>query len=187
MRHRKQGRKLNRTGAHRLAMLRNMTCNLFNQSADEGKPRRITTTIPKAKETRRMAEKAITLGKRGTLHARRQALALLQNKRVVKTLFEDIAPLYIDRPGGYTRIMRLEKWRLGDGADLCYLELVGEPLEAKASASEPIAPRRVSEEPEAEGAQTEEAEAADDEGAEAVDEVEVEEEPGDEETKPESE
>jgi len=140
MRHRKKGRKLGRTSAHRKAMLRNMVCNLFSVEAGEDQPRRVTTTIPKAKEARRLAERAITLGKRGTLHARRRALSLLQNKRVVKALFEVIAPLYTDRNGGYTRILRLPKWRLGDGTDLCYFELVGEAVQP--TAAEPVAPRR---------------------------------------------
>ena len=139
MRHRKQGRKLGRTAAHRRAMVRNLICNLFLTTPGDDQPRRVTTTLPKAKEARRLAERVITLGKRGTLHARRRALALLQNKRVVKLLFEEIAPVYNDRPGGYTRILRLPKWRLGDGADLCYFELVAEPLEA--AAAEPVAPK----------------------------------------------
>jgi large subunit ribosomal protein L17 len=141
MRHRKQGRKLNRTSAHRKAMLRNMACDLLLAAAKEDQPRRVTTTIPKAKEARRVAERAITLGKEATLHARRRALALLGSKRAVKVLFEDIAPLYNDRNGGYTRIVRLAKSRLGDGTDLCYLELVAEAVTAKPEAGEPVAPR----------------------------------------------
>jgi large subunit ribosomal protein L17 len=179
MRHRKQGRKLNRTSSHRIAMLRNMACNLFLQESSEDKPRRITTTVPKAKEARRIVERAITLGKRGTLHARRQALALLRSKRVVKSVFEDIAPLYNDRPGGYTRILRLAQSRRGDGADLCYFELVAEPLEARPSTQEPVAPRRVTEEPEAE--------AVEDEAEQQDEEPEDQELSGDEETKPETE
>jgi large subunit ribosomal protein L17 len=148
MRHRKSGRKLNRTGAHRTAMLRNMVASLFTVEAKEGQPRRVTTTLPKAKEARRLAERLITLGKKGDLHARRRALSLLQKKKVIKTLFEDIAPLYKDRPGGYTRILRLTKHRLGDGADLCFLELVSGPVEAAAKPAEPVAPRRAEAKPE---------------------------------------
>jgi large subunit ribosomal protein L17 len=168
-------------------MLRNMACNLFLQETSDDRPRRITTTVPKAKEARRIVERAITLGKRGTLHARRQALALLRSKSVVKTVFEEIAPLYNDRPGGYTRILRLAQSRRGDGADLCYFELVAEPLEAKPSAQEPVAPRRVTEEPEADEAVDKDAEAVEDEAAEQDEEPEDQELSGDEETKPETE
>ncbi|MFW6161169.1 MAG: 50S ribosomal protein L17 [Planctomycetota bacterium] len=164
MRHRKKGRKLNRTPAHRKAMVRNMVCNLLRVQPQGDEPRRVTTTVPKAKEARRLAERAITLGKRGTLHARRRALALLQSKAVVKTLFEDIAPLYNDRHGGYTRILRLPVSRRGDGADLCYLELVSEPLEEKPV--EPVAPKVTAQAP-ATGAP--EAEPEDDAAAEAAD------------------
>jgi len=143
MRHRKQGRKLNRTGEGRRALFRGLVANLFTVEPKEGAPRRIRTTIPKAKEARRLAERLITLGKRGTLHARRRALALLPSKRIVKTLFEDIAPLYKDREGGYTRVLRLTQHRVNDGADLCYLELVSGPVEPAAEAAEPAAPRRV--------------------------------------------
>jgi len=141
MRHLKKGRKLGRTAAHRKAMLRNLVCNLFlAQPKGEG-PRRVTTTIPKAKEARRVAERAITLGKRATLHARRRAVALLGSKRVVKLLFEELAPLYSGRDGGYTRVIRLARARVGDGADLCYFELVSGPVEAKKKAAEPVAPK----------------------------------------------
>ena len=149
MRHRKEGRKLNRTAAHRKAMLRNLVCSLFLlEPKKEGAPRRVTTTVPKAKEARRVAERAITLGKKATLHARRQALALLANKRAVKTLFEDIAPLFSSRNGGYTRILRLTKTRVGDAAPLCYLELVSEPVAPAGKAAEPVAPK-VAEAPQA--------------------------------------
>ena len=141
MRHRKQGRKLGRTAAHRRAMVRNLVCSLMLAEPEGDGPHRITTTLPKAKEARRLAEKIITLGKRGTLHARRRALALLGDKAIVKLVFEEIAPLYNGRPGGYTRILRLPASRRGDGADLCYLELVAEELEAAAGAEEPVAPR----------------------------------------------
>ncbi|MBM4037432.1 MAG: 50S ribosomal protein L17 [Planctomycetes bacterium] len=143
MRHRKGGKQLSRTDAHRKAMLRNLVCSLFLTEPEEGMPRRVTTTVPKAKQARRLADRAVTLGKRGTLHARRQALALLANKGVVKRLFEDVAPLYTGRNGGYTRIVRLAKHRIGDGADLCYLELVSA---AGQKPAEPVAPK-VTQEP----------------------------------------
>jgi len=120
-------------------MLRNLVSSLFLLEPKEGTPRRVTTTVPKAKEARRLAEHAITLGKRGTLHARRQALALIPRKEVVKTLFGDIAPQYSDRNGGYTRIVRLAKARIGDASELCYLELVSGPAGAKPG--EPVAPK----------------------------------------------
>jgi len=140
MRHRKGGKQLSRTDAHRRAMLRNLVCSLLNAEPKEGLPPRVTTTVPKAKVARRVADRAITLGKRGTLHARRQALALLSNKAVVKALFETVAPIYSDRNGGYTRIVRLAKSRVGDRAELCYLELVSEAA-AGQKAGEPVAPK----------------------------------------------
>lgn len=109
-------RKLGRPTAHRKAMLRNQTTDLLREG-------RITTTITRAKETRRMAEKMITLGKRGDLHARRQALAYIYDEDVVTQLFDQIAPKYADRNGGYTRILRLGQ-RQGDTAEMVFLELV---------------------------------------------------------------
>jgi large subunit ribosomal protein L17 len=141
MRHRKTGKQLSRTDAHRKAMLRNMVCSLFITEPDENRPRRVTTTVPKAKMARRVAEHAITLGKRGTLCARRRALALLVNKAAVKHLFETVAPLYAERVGGYTRIVRLSKSRVGDGSELCYLELMPEGAPAGQKAGEPVAPK----------------------------------------------
>lgn len=116
MRHRKYTFKIGRTSAHRKALLANAVCSLFEAG-------RITTTVPKAKEIRRLAEKMITLGKRGTLHDRRLAIARLKQTGTVGLLFADIAPRYHDRTGGYTRIMRLGQ-RLGDAAETCILELV---------------------------------------------------------------
>ena len=116
MRHRKAGRKLNRTTSHRFMMLRNMVTSLFEHE-------RIETTEAKAKEVRGLAEKMITLGKDGQLHARRQALAFIIDKKVVEKVFIDLAPRYADRPGGYTRVIKLGP-RLGDGASLARLELV---------------------------------------------------------------
>ena len=109
-------RKLGRDSAHRKAMLRNLVTDLLREG-------RITTTEKRAKEARRMAEKMITLGKRGDLHARRRALAYIYDESVVTRLFEEIAPEYDERPGGYTRILRLGP-RSGDGAEEVYLELV---------------------------------------------------------------
>jgi len=117
MRHRKAGRKLGRTTAHRSAMLRNMVTSLFEHE-------RIVTTVPKAKEARRIADKMITLAKRGDLHARRQAYAFIRSRDVVAKLFDDLQAQYSDRQGGYTRIIRTGT-RHGDAAPMAILELVG--------------------------------------------------------------
>ena len=109
-------RKLGRPTAHRKAMLRNQVTDLLREG-------RITTTITRAKETRRMAEKMITLGKRGDLHARRQVLAYIYDEDVVTELFDNIAPKYAERSGGYTRILKLGQ-RRGDTAEMVFLELV---------------------------------------------------------------
>jgi len=116
MRHRKAGRKLGRTSSHREAMLRNMVTSLLEQE-------RIVTTVPKAKEARRVAEQMITLGKRGDLHARRQALSYIRSKDVVAKLFDELSSQYADRQGGYTRIIRTGN-RAGDAAPMAILELV---------------------------------------------------------------
>lgn len=110
--HRKLGFKTD----HRVAMLRNMTASLI----EHGK---IVTTVTRAKELRKVAEKMITLGKRGDLHARRQALAYLYKKESVYKLFEEVAPKYQDRNGGYTRILKMGP-RRGDGAEMAIIELV---------------------------------------------------------------
>ncbi len=109
-------RKLGRPTDHRKAMLRNQVTSLLRNG-------RIETTLHKAKETQRMAERMITLGKRGDLHARRQALAYIYDKEVVKELFEEIAPKYAERNGGYTRVLKLGP-RRGDAAEMAILELV---------------------------------------------------------------
>jgi len=109
-------RKLGITTDHRVAMLRNMTGNLINNG-------RIVTTVTRAKELRRVAERMITLGKRGDLHARRQALAYIYDKNAVYKLFEEVAPKYKERNGGYTRILKMGP-RRGDGAELAIIELV---------------------------------------------------------------
>ena len=109
-------RKLGRESAHRKAMLRNLVTDLLREG-------RIQTTEHRAKEARRQAEKMITLGKRGDLHARRQAMAYIFDESVVAKLFEEIAPKYADRQGGYTRILKLGP-RQGDNAAVVFLELV---------------------------------------------------------------
>jgi len=137
MRHRMSGRKLSRTSAHRIAMFRNLAAGLFQHG-------QITTTLPKAKAVQPFVEKLITLAKRGDLHARREAIAKLQDrelihvikggaeaeevedKTLIQKLFDEIGPRFADRPGGYTRIVRLANYRIGDGSDLVVLQLVGE-------------------------------------------------------------
>jgi large subunit ribosomal protein L17 len=117
MRHRKSGRKLGRTTSHREAMFRNMVTSLFEHE-------RIVTTTPKAKEARRLADKMITLAKKGDLHARRQALSFIRSKDIVAKLFDVIQLQFVDRNGGYTRIIQTGV-RQGDAAAMAILELVG--------------------------------------------------------------
>jgi large subunit ribosomal protein L17 len=117
MRHLKSGRKLNRTSSHRWALMRNLITSLLR---DE----RIQTTDPKAKEVRRWADRVITLGKQGSLHARRQALGIVCDKAIVRKLFDTLAPRFKDRPGGYTRIIKIRR-RRGDAAPISLIELVG--------------------------------------------------------------
>lgn len=117
MKHQVVGRKLGRNPSHRKAMLRNIVTSLLEHE-------RIVTTVPKAKEVRRIADKMITLGKRGDLHARRQALSYIRTKDVVAKLFDDLSPQYADRQGGYTRIIRTGT-RHGDAAPMAIVELVG--------------------------------------------------------------
>ena len=116
MRHGVSGRKFDMPTAQRLALFRGLVRELFIHE-------RITTTVPRAKEIRPFAEKMITLGKDGDVHARRQALRFVTDKDVIAKLFSEIAPRYATRPGGYTRIVKLGK-RLGDGADMAIIELV---------------------------------------------------------------
>ena len=132
MRHRVAGRQLSRTKEHRLAMRRNLVASLFQHET-------ISTTMEKAKEVRPFAEKLITLAKTGTLAARRRAIALLGNRdiiayedgeavrkgTVIGKLFSELGPRYLDRPGGYTRIIRLSLNRLGDNGQLVLLQLIG--------------------------------------------------------------
>lgn len=116
MRHRKAGTRLGRNSSHRMAMIRNMVTSLFEHE-------RIVTTAPKAKEARKVVDKMMTLAKRGDLHARRQALSFMQNDSVVAKLFDVLKNDYMDRNGGYTRIIRTGN-RLGDAAPMAILELV---------------------------------------------------------------
>ena len=119
MRHRHGQRKLNRTSSHRLAMLRNMTNSLFLHEA-------IKTTLPKAKELRRVAEPLITLGKEPTLANRRLAFDRLRDRAMVTKLFGELGPRYKARPGGYTRILKMG-FRVGDNAPMAYVELLDRP------------------------------------------------------------
>jgi len=116
MRHGVSGRKLNMVTSHRLATFRNMVTSLLKEE-------RIYTTLYKAKELRRWADWMVTLGKRGDLHARRQALSTIREKDVVHKLFAEIAPRYQSRPGGYTRIIKVG-YRRGDGSPMCIIELI---------------------------------------------------------------
>lgn len=118
MRHRQAHRALNRTSAHRRALLRNMVTALIEQG-------RILTTLPKAKELRSVAEKMVTLGKKGNLTARRQALAYVRKKTAVDTLFNELAKRFEKRPGGYTRIIK-KSFRAGDQAPTAFIEYLAE-------------------------------------------------------------
>src|SRR5438046_16871 len=138
MRHMIRGRQLSRDTEHRTALRRNMVQSLF----EHGK---IRTTLPKAKEVRAFAEKLITLARTGTLDARRRVIALMRNRRlvdeeqeftgqnVVQKLFSDVAPKFTDRRGGYTRIIKLSDFRIGDGGDLVLLQLLTEESTPKGS------------------------------------------------------
>ena len=123
MRHRNSGAKLGRNPAHRRATLRNLVTNVIEKE-------RITTTVRRAKAARPLVERIITLGKGDSLHTRRQAAAFLLTPLATRKLFEDIAPRFADRPGGYTRIIHAG-FRIGDGAQLAILELLGSKLKKK--------------------------------------------------------
>jgi large subunit ribosomal protein L17 len=116
MRHRVQGRKLGRTSSHRKALFRNQLTALFEHE-------RIVTTLAKAKELRPLAERMVTVARTGTLAARRRVAMVVQDREIAKRLFEEIAPRFVDRPGGYTRILRLGR-RRGDNAELAIIEFV---------------------------------------------------------------
>ena len=127
MRHRREGRKLGRTASHRKALFRNMVTDFLDKE-------HLVTTVPKAKELRPVAEKMITLGKKETLSARRRALSFIRRRAVVRKLFDDLAPRFAERKGGYTRIVRLG-FRRGDSAELALIELVGSEFEADSGSS----------------------------------------------------
>ncbi len=130
MRHRMSGRKLNRTSAHRKAMFANLAAALL-------KHEQIKTTLPKAKELKPIVDKLITLGKRGSLHARRQAIAQLTDEKVVQKLFSDLAERYAERSGGYSRVLRAG-YRYGDSAPMAVIELVDRDPDAKGQDSGPV-------------------------------------------------
>ncbi len=123
MRHRIRGRKLRRPTAHRMAMLRNLVTSFLEKE-------RVRTTLAKAKEARPLAEKMITLAKKGTLAARRRALAFVRKESVVTKLFDELGPRFAERPGGYSRIVKLGP-RSGDGAIMAMLELIGSEYKKK--------------------------------------------------------
>lgn len=159
MRHARSGKKLGRDSAHRKALYSNLAGALIEHG-------RIKTTVTKAKAVKPIAEQMITLGRRGDLHARRQATAFLRSRDVVHRLFADVAPLFKDRPGGYTRIVKIGP-RAGDAAEMVYLELVDEEYVAtqrEERTPEPVAEAPLEEAVEAEApageAEAEEAEAA---------------------------
>ncbi|HSC61893.1 MAG TPA: 50S ribosomal protein L17 [Rhizomicrobium sp.] len=132
MRHRNQGRKLNRTASHRKAMFVNMAAALI-------KHEQITTTLPKAKELRPVVEKLVTLSRRGAanLHARRQLIAQVGDEKQVAKLFEVIGPRYAKRPGGYTRVLKAG-FRHGDNAEMAVIEFVDRDVDAKGQDSGPV-------------------------------------------------
>ena len=126
MRHLKSGRQLSRNSSHRWALMRNLITALLREE-------KIKTTDPKAKELRRWVDRVITLGKQGTLHARRQVLGIVQDKSVVRKLFDTLGPRFKDRPGGYTRIIKLGL-RRGDAAQMSVIELVAVETAKESSA-----------------------------------------------------
>ena len=128
MRHRQGLRKLNRTSAHRLAMLRNMCVSLLRHEA-------IKTTVPKAKELRRVVEPLLTMGKTPSLANHRLAFARLRDREIVTKLFKDLGPRYQTRPGGYTRILKMG-FRVGDNAPMAFVELVDRPDPTGAAATD---------------------------------------------------
>ena len=130
MRHRVAHRKLGRTSEHRTSLLRNLAASLIAHD-------RIRTTQAKAKELRPFVEKLVTLGKRDSLHARRRALSILPRKDIVRRLFTEVSPRFAERPGGYTRILKLGP-RRGDGAEMAFIEFVDYEFQgAEASVSRP--------------------------------------------------
>jgi large subunit ribosomal protein L17 len=172
VRHARSGKKLGRDSAHRKALYSNLAGALIEHG-------RIKTTVTKAKAVKPIAEQMITLGRRGDLHARRQATAFLRSRDVVHKLFADVAPLFKDRPGGYTRIVKIGP-RQGDAAEMAYLELVNEEYVAaqrEERTPEPVAaaveePVDEAQEADAEEAPEVEAEASEETEGEAEPEVE---------------
>ena len=138
MRHGKAHRKLNRTAEHRKAMFANMAAALI-------KHEQITTTLPKAKELRPVVEKLVTLGKRGDLHARRQAVAQMRDVAMVKKLFDVLGPRYKDRDGGYTRVLKAG-FRYGDSAPVAVIEFVDRDTDAKGLDSGPALEKKTEQE-----------------------------------------
>jgi len=130
MRHRNQGRKLNRTAQHRTAMFANMAAALI-------KHEQIKTTLPKAKELRPIVEKLVTLSRKNDLHARRQAISTVRDETQVKKLFDVLGPRYAARPGGYTRVLKAG-FRHGDNAEMAFIEFVDRDPEAKGQDSGPV-------------------------------------------------
>jgi len=130
MRHRNQGRKLNRTASHRGALLASLAAALI-------KHEQIATTLPKAKELRRVTDRLITLAKRGDLHARRVAASRIRDDAMVAKLFETLGPRYAARPGGYTRVLKAG-FRYGDSAPMAVIELVDRDTEARGQDSGPV-------------------------------------------------
>ena len=132
MRHRVAGYKLGRTASHRTAMQRNMATSIIDHE-------RIITTVTKAKAIRPFVEKLVTLGKEDTVHHRRRAFALLRSKDAVSKLFETLGPRFKDRPGGYTRILKLSKPRLGDASGRAIIEFVERTVEVDVESDEEVA------------------------------------------------
>jgi large subunit ribosomal protein L17 len=182
MRHQRSGKKLGRDSAHRRALYANLASQLIEHE-------RIQTTLAKAKAVKPLAEQMITLGRRGDIHARRQAVAFLGSKDIVHKLFDELGPRYAERPGGYSRIVRLGP-RPGDSAEMVYLELVDTPLVFKTRLEDVPEEAEETAEPEAEetGAEPEaEAEPAEEAEEPVAESEEPEAEPEDEEPEAEAE
>jgi len=140
MRHRSAHRKLGRKTEHRISLLRNLAASLISHG-------RIRTTVAKAKELRPFVEKLVTLGKRDSLHARRHALSILPRREVVTKLFSDVSPRFSERPGGYTRILKLA-YRQGDGASMAFIEFVDYKFEGAAGGGATPKPAKAEKKPE---------------------------------------
>jgi large subunit ribosomal protein L17 len=162
MRHQRSGKKLGRDSSHRRALYANLTSELIEHE-------RIKTTVTKAKAVKPLAEQMITLGRRGDMHARRQAVAFLRSKDIVHKLFTELGPRYAERPGGYSRIVRLGP-RAGDSAEMVYLELVDTPLVFKSRLRETGGAEAAASPAPAAPAELE----ADDEGEEPAEELQAE-------------